>query len=86
MTVGLMILRVVVGALFAGHGAQKLSGWFGGHGINGTAGFMESLGFTNGRAVHLRNGVWNQRRDRAPSGVRGGGRGPRLHRAGDVLR
>jgi putative oxidoreductase len=57
MTVGLMILRVVVGALFAGHGAQKLSGWFGGHGINGTARFMQSLGFRNGRAAAVLTGL-----------------------------
>jgi putative oxidoreductase len=57
MTVGLMILRVVVGALFAGHGAQKLFGWFGGPGINGTAGFMESLGYRNGRAAAVLAGL-----------------------------
>src|SRR5260370_32307282 len=57
MTVGLMILRVVVGALFAGHGAQKLVGWFGGHGINGTAGFMELLGYGNGRVAAVLAGL-----------------------------
>jgi putative oxidoreductase len=34
----------------AGHGAQKLFGWFGGHGLAGTGGFFESLGFRPGRA------------------------------------
>ena len=53
MMVGLLILRVVVGALFAGHGVQKLVGWLGGHGINGTAGFMESLRYRNGPAAAL---------------------------------
>jgi putative oxidoreductase len=57
MTVGLMILRVVVGALFAGHGAQKLFGWFGGHGINGTAGFMESLRYRNGHVAAVLAGL-----------------------------
>src|SRR6266566_5934214 len=57
MTVGLMILRVVVGALFAGHGAQKLCGWFGGHGINGTAGFMESLRYRNGHVAAVLAGL-----------------------------
>jgi putative oxidoreductase len=42
--VAFLVLRVVVGSLFIGHGAQKLFGWFGGHGIDGTAGFMAALG------------------------------------------
>jgi putative oxidoreductase len=49
MKLGLTFLRVVVGALFFGHGTQKLFGWFGGHGIEGTAGFFESLGLKPGR-------------------------------------
>lgn len=39
----LLLLRVVIGLLFIGHGTQKLFGWFGGHGLKGTAGFFESL-------------------------------------------
>jgi putative oxidoreductase len=49
MEIALLALRVVAGALFAGHGAQKLFGVFGGHGINGTAGFFEQLGLRPGR-------------------------------------
>ena len=49
MKLGLTFLRVVIGALFFGHGTQKLYGWFGGHGIEGTAGFFESLGLKPGR-------------------------------------
>ena len=45
---GLLILRVIVGLAIAGHGAQKLFGWFGGFGLSGTAGFFESLGFVPG--------------------------------------
>jgi putative oxidoreductase len=41
---GLFVLRVVVGLLFVGHGAQKLFGWFGGDGLFGTADFLRSLG------------------------------------------
>jgi putative oxidoreductase len=39
----MLILRVVLGLLLAGHGSQKLFGWFGGHGLQGTGDFMESL-------------------------------------------
>jgi putative oxidoreductase len=49
MKLGLTFLRVVIGMLFFGHGTQKLYGWFGGHGIEGTAGFFESLGLKPGR-------------------------------------
>src|ERR687896_2361067 len=44
-----MIVRVVQGALMAGHGAQKLFGSFGGPGLEGTSGFMEMLGMRPGR-------------------------------------
>jgi uncharacterized membrane protein YphA (DoxX/SURF4 family) len=36
MSVGLLILRLVVGLSLAAHGAQKLFGWFGGYGLAGT--------------------------------------------------
>src|SRR5262245_29590423 len=49
MDAGLLLVRVVLGVLIAAHGAQKLFGWFGGHGIAGTGGFFESLGFRPGR-------------------------------------
>jgi putative oxidoreductase len=52
-----LILRVLIGGLFIGHGTQKLFGWFGGHGIDGTAGFFESLGLTPGRANAIAAGV-----------------------------
>ncbi len=53
----LLVLRVVVGLLFIGHGAQKLFGWFGGGGLKGTAYFMESLGLTPGRYWALLAGL-----------------------------
>ena len=49
MDTGLLIARVVVGLVMAAHGSQKLFGWFGGHGIAGTGGFFEALGFRPGR-------------------------------------
>ena len=37
-------IRVAAGTIFIAHGAQKLFGWFGGYGIEGTAGWMASIG------------------------------------------
>src|SRR3954470_11816308 len=49
MDLALLVLRIVVGLLFVGHGAQKLFGIWGGHGLAGTAGFFESIGLRPGR-------------------------------------
>jgi putative oxidoreductase len=57
MDTGLLLLRVVVGVLLAGHGAQKLFGWFGGHGLDGTGGFFEKLGFKPGKPWALIAGL-----------------------------
>lgn len=38
-----LVVRLVVGGLMAGHGAQKLFGWFGGGGVEGTTGMMEAM-------------------------------------------
>ena len=38
------LIRVVAGLLLVGHGAQKLFGAFGGHGIRGVAGWLGSMG------------------------------------------
>ena len=48
MDTGILIIRALFGLAIAGHGAQKLFGWFGGYGIKGTGGFFESLGFRPG--------------------------------------
>jgi putative oxidoreductase len=50
MRLGTLAIRGVVGPLFIGHGTQKLFGWFGGHGLEGTAGFFEhGLGLRPGK-------------------------------------
>jgi putative oxidoreductase len=43
------VFRALLGSLFVGHGTQKLFGWFGGHGLEGTAGFFETLGLRPGK-------------------------------------
>ncbi len=45
LDVGLLILRVVLGLLFVGHGGQKLFGWFGGGGLKGTTAMVTRMGF-----------------------------------------
>ena len=48
MDLALLALRVVVGVLFVGHGAQKLFGAFGGGGLDGTAGMFDNIGLRPG--------------------------------------
>jgi putative oxidoreductase len=50
MSIGLLLARVVIGLLMAGHGAQKLLGWFGGYGLRTTGEFFVQLGFQPGSA------------------------------------
>lgn len=49
--VGVLLVRVVVGLLLFGHGAQKLFGWFAGPGLEGHEGFVESLGYRQPRIM-----------------------------------
>ena len=53
---GLLVLRVLVGVTFSLHGFQKLLGWFGGGGLEGTAGWFRSLGFGDGRVAAVMAG------------------------------
>jgi putative oxidoreductase len=57
MSTGLLILRLVIGLVLAGHGAQKLFGSFGGYGIAGTGGWLESLGFRPGKQMAVVTGL-----------------------------
>jgi putative oxidoreductase len=45
VTLGLLILRFVMGLTMAAHGSQKLFGWFEGPGRAGTTGMFTKLGF-----------------------------------------
>ncbi|MDP1512170.1 DoxX family protein [Paenibacillus sp. CMAA1739] len=54
---GLLLIRLVVGLLFVGHGAQKLFGWFGGYGPKGTGGWMESIGIKPGVLMAVAAGL-----------------------------
>jgi putative oxidoreductase len=49
LDLGFLFARVLIGLLMAAHGAQKLFGWFGGHGLEGTGQFFSQLGFRPGR-------------------------------------
>ena len=56
MNVGILLLRITVGLALAAHGSQKVFGWFGGYGPDGTGQFMEALGFRPGRRHALAAG------------------------------
>jgi putative oxidoreductase len=57
MKIGKLLLRLVVGGFFFGHGTQKLFGWFGGGGLEPTAQMFESLGLKPGRRNALAAGA-----------------------------
>jgi putative oxidoreductase len=57
MKLGLVLVRIIVGGLFIGHGLQKLAGKFGGHGIQGTGQAFESLGLAPGKAHAIAAGT-----------------------------
>ncbi|MDX5408834.1 MAG: DoxX family protein [Thauera sp.] len=48
-----LALRIPVGIIFAAHGAQKLFGWFGGYGLEGTGQWMASIGLAPGYLMAL---------------------------------
>ena len=57
VNLALFVLRLTLGSLLAGHGAQKLFGWFGGYGLAGTTQWVESMGLRPGRQWALAAGL-----------------------------
>jgi putative oxidoreductase len=57
MKIGRLAARTVIGVLFIGHGTQKLFGWFGGPGLQGTEQMMGALEMRPTRANALAAGV-----------------------------
>lgn len=51
-----LALRLPLGIIFIAHGAQKLFGWFGGYGLEGTGQYMASLGLNPGYLMALSAG------------------------------
>ena len=54
---GTLFLRVAAGLIFAAHGSQKLFGWFGGYGLQGTGQWMDSIGLSPGYVLALLAGA-----------------------------
>jgi putative oxidoreductase len=53
MGLGKLMLRATLGGYFFGHGMQKLAGWWGGAGPEGTGQFFEQVGLKPGRESAL---------------------------------
>ncbi|HET6696047.1 MAG TPA: DoxX family protein [Gaiellaceae bacterium] len=52
-----LVARMTIGLLFVGHGTQKLFGWFGGGGPEGTGRFFEQAGLRPGKRNALAAGA-----------------------------
>jgi putative oxidoreductase len=57
LSLGLFLIRLVVGLTLAAHGSQKLFGWFGGNGYAKTSGWLEAQGLRPGRFWALVGGL-----------------------------
>ena len=51
-----LALRIPIGIILIAHGSQKLFGWFGGYGLEGTGQWMASIGLTPGYLMALMAG------------------------------
>src|SRR4051794_41678279 len=54
---GKLVLRATLGGYFFGHGMQKLTGWFGGGGPEGTREMLDEIGLRPGRENALLDGA-----------------------------
>jgi len=57
MKLGITVLRATIGGIFFAHGAQKLFGWFGGHGLQATGQAFDSMGMKPGKRNALLAGA-----------------------------
>jgi putative oxidoreductase len=57
MALGHTLFRVAVGGTVFAHGTQKLFGWFGGHGLEATAGAFDSMGLRPGKRTAVAAGA-----------------------------
>lgn len=57
LSLGLLLVRLVLGGLLIGHGVQKVSRHLDGDGLDGTAGFLDQLGFPRPRALAALTGL-----------------------------
>jgi putative oxidoreductase len=51
--IGLLLLRLTVGPIMVAHGTQKLFGWFGGPGLEGTASFFKASGYPAAKTLAI---------------------------------
>jgi putative oxidoreductase len=54
---GLLLLRVAIGVIMVAHGTQKLFGWFGGGGLDGTGQFFTMSGYPAGKTMAAVAGI-----------------------------
>jgi len=57
MAYGILLIRIVVGIVFMGHGSQKLFGWFSGPGLRGTANGFGQLGYRSPERMAILAGL-----------------------------
>lgn len=56
-SIGLLLIRLMIGIIMIAHGAQKLFGWFNGPGLQGMSKGFESMGIRPGFAMAFLAGL-----------------------------